>query len=288
MAEYENSPERVGELASLQKPPILVRLDQNGFWHFLLMLTFIKVLIEAVQIRLVQRKLANIQARIATDPLDTSANVTDILRRLDQLKLKHRHLLGDKLSPKLFLDVKMQIVSKSYASIQAAEKLTDTLTTSSHRTILDKIQSRQTQAIHLVQLPKMVYWCSAAATMPTADYGAAQISVKKAKFNLSASGLINLLKNPGHLVNEDTDVVCEVSFKQAQGNSQPASFWQNKLPTLNTSLEHIDEIFFESHHHYNQFKELLQTSEEANLLKLIFELECRQQIRILEPSAPQI
>lgn len=299
---YGYSPvEKVGDYCEEQKTPAYWRTVLKGIWQFISNLPLINNLLESRQVRFVQKELALLENKIHTKPLDTTSEVVAILEELQNLKKNFAHLIGNRLNGEVFLSLNKMAKRKSYASIQDDEPLELPKGTSSHKAILGRMQQKRPEAVHLIQTtPTFLHWRYAANGIPEQNYGAPTLSIPQARtvrLNLSAGKLIELLKNPRQYANnlpaaenyqsDDESLRCGISLKfipkpsNESPNNTQISFWQTQQPKVNLTGEmadHIDELFFESHDHFNEFKEMIQ--HETSLQQLIFDLECRQQIKI--------
>lgn len=313
MAWYGYSPvDRVGDYCDQQEAPAYWRSVLKGIWQFISNLPLLSNLLERRQVSFVHKELALLKYKIHTKPLDTTSEVVAILEELQRLKKNFAHLIGDRLNGEVFLSLQKLAKRKSYASIREDEPLEQEQMQgpSNHKTILERMQQKRSEAVHLTQtMPTILHWRYAANGISEQNYGAPRLSFPQAKtvrLNMSATKLIELLKNPHRYTtilpsaenfqSDNENLLCGISltftpkFDNESPNGQQPSFWQNQPSKINVAsdmADHIDEIFFENHDHYAEFKEMIQ--HETTLQKLIFDLECRQQIKFhqsFELSSP--
>lgn len=306
MAWYGYTPvKRVNDFCDEQEASTHWRsVFKNWIGQLISNLPLLSNLLERRQVRLVHKELALLKNKIHAKSLNTTSEVVAILEELQNLKKNFAHLIGDRLNGDVFLNLKKMAQKKSYASIVQDEPLEIVKAPSnpsSHKTILERMQAKRPESVHLTQtMPTFLHWRYAANGIPEQNYGAPMLSIPQARtvrLNLSAAKLIELLKNPQQYANslpavedcqsDNESLLCSISLKftpslsKESPDSPQFSFWQNQQPKINLTsdmVDHIDEIFFENHDHYNEFKEMLQ--HETSLQKLIFDLECRQQIKI--------
>jgi hypothetical protein len=317
-------------------------------------LPLIKILVQYLQSRFVQKKLNAIEQKIQHYALDNIHTVTKLLRELANTKLKYEQLFSVKTPiAQRLKDLKNSMIQKSHLAIKPAEE--------THSPLFSQLRFPQgaeavaQQAMTAGNTHKKVLQAltEVATEQPVKSYSTAEVAAEKSvtpyptpvrlhwrhesnepapKYipvpkikpgfiyvHASLNKLVSLLKNPSEdlvqssinlrvsehdnavVAATNPSLVCGILLKYAPTfNPQPPSkdklgFWQpqrnNHLPTIKfdaSMRKHIDQLFFQSPDHYQNFKAMLINNHETELLELLLKLESQQQVKIQTPSTPTI